>query len=145
MKNFILQFVLFITLISILLGTISVVSAANENIPKLDDLIYTFETVDESGKAEEDSSTATDYIADLPQGDPGTVIGKMVFFVLYLVNFLAFISFAVAGIMMVSSQGNDEKLTKAKNIFNFSILAMVFAATALALVYGLTRLQYFNP
>lgn len=109
------------------------------NRPNIDDLIYTFET---EGT---DEPTTTDYIASLPDEDPGFVLGQITYYALVVANLLAFIAFLASGVFMVISQGNDEQLGKAKSMINYTILAMVICATALAIVTGITQLNFFNP
>lgn len=109
------------------------------NRPNIDDLIYTFET---EGT---DEPTTTDYIASLPDEEPGIILGQITYYALVVANLLAFIAFLASGVFMVISQGNDEQLSKAKSMINYTILAMVICAAALAIVTGITRLNFFNP
>lgn len=109
------------------------------NSPDIDKLLYTFET-----KGTDDPTT-TDYIASLPDADPGLVLGQITYYALVVTNILAFLAFLASGVFMVISQGNDEELSKAKSMLNYTILAMVVSAAALAIVTGVTQLQFFNP
>lgn len=109
------------------------------NKVNVDNLIYTFETTDTQ------DPTTTDYVASLPQGDPGAMLGNITYYALVVANILTFIAFMGSGIFMVISQGNDENLGKAKSMLNFTILAMAIAATALAIVTGITQLNFFSP
>lgn len=109
------------------------------NKPNIDNLIYTFET---EGT---DEATTTDYIASLPDAEPGLILGQITYYALVIANILAFLAFIVAGIFMIISQGNDEQLGKAKSILMYTVIAMVICATALAIVTGVTRLDFFNP
>jgi len=113
-------------------------SVSKTNRPILEQLLYTFET-------EGDEATSTDYIASLPSSDPGLVLGQVTYYALVVANILAFISFLASGVLMLISQGNDEQLGKAKSILNYTILAMAICALALAIVTGVTKLQFFNP
>lgn len=105
--------------------------------PNIEDLLYKFET---EGVEE---PTTTDYIASLPEGDHWALLGSVVFYLLVVANVLAFVSFIIAGIYMLISQGNEENITKAKQIFIYTVMAMVIAATALAIVTGITNIQFF--
>jgi hypothetical protein len=108
--------------------------------PNIDDLLYKYE----SGFT--DQPTTTDYIASLPEEQKfGELLAQVIFYLLIVANILAFISFLIAGVMMIISQGNDEELSKAKRIFTYTIIALVVCATALALVTGVSRIQFFNP
>lgn len=117
--------------------------AQEESKPDVGKLLYKFEVIDESGKTVY-SETTTDYVASLPEADWKVFIGNAVRMILIVANILAFISFIVAGIFMIMSQGNEEDLTKAKRMFVYTILAMIICATALALVAGITGFQFFN-
>ncbi len=108
--------------------------------PNIDDLLYKYE----SGFT--DQPTTTDYIASLPEEqEPGQLLAQVIFYLLIVANILAFISFLIAGVMMIISQGNDEDLSKAKRIFTYTLIALVACATALALVTGVSKIQFFNP
>lgn len=114
--------------------------AITEYKPDIDDLLYKYD----SGLTTQ--PTTTDYIASLPEdATPGQLLSQVVFYLLIVCNILAFISLLAAGVMMVISQGNDEELSKAKRIFTYTIIALVVCATALALVTGVTKLNFFNP
>ncbi len=109
------------------------------NAPNIDNLLYKFET---EGT---DDPTTTDYIASLPDDDAGFILGQITYYALVVTNILAFISFLVAGIFMIISQGNDENLTKAKSILTYTVLAMAIAAVSLAIITGVTHLNFFHP
>lgn len=113
------------------------VNAQQIKRPDIDDLLYKFET---PGVTE---PTTTDYIASLPEGDIWHLMGQIAWYLLVVANILAFISFVVAGVYMVISQGNEENISKAKEIFIYTLLAMAIAATALAIVTGITNMQFF--
>lgn len=113
------------------------VNAQQIKRPDIDDLLYKFET---PGVAE---PTTTDYIYSLPEGDIWHLMGQIAWYLLVAANILAFISFVVAGVYMVISQGNEENISKAKEIFIYTLMAMAIAATALAIVTGITNMQFF--
>ena len=128
-----------IMIMIIFISASPIVHAQDVNKPDIDKLLYTFETEGTN------DPTTTDYIASLPDADPGLVIGQITYYALVVANILAFISFLASGVFMIISQGNDEQLGKAKSMLNYTILAMVMCATALAIVTGITRLNFFNP
>ncbi|MFC1810219.1 hypothetical protein ACFLZH_01855 [Patescibacteria group bacterium] len=108
--------------------------------PDVDDLLYKF-TSDFTAQP-----TTTDYIASLPEDrSPGHIFSQIIFYMLVLANVLTFVGLIVSGIMMVASQGNDEELTKAKRMFTYTIIALIVCATSLALVTGITKLNFFSP
>lgn len=108
--------------------------------PDVDTLLYKY-TSDFTAQP-----TTTDYIASLPEDrSPGQIFSQIIFYMLILANVFTFVGLIVSGIMMVTSQGNDEELTKAKRIFTYTIIALIICATSLALVTGITKLQFFSP
>jgi hypothetical protein len=127
----------------LIITLISIMSLFNtafaQNKPNIDELLYKFEMAEPTGQP-----TTTDYIASLPEGDANTMFGKIVYFILVVANILAFLSFLGSGVFMIISQGNDEQLKKAKSIFTITLMAMVICATALAIVTGITRFNFFG-
>ena len=47
-----------------------------------------------------------------------------------------------AGVMLVISQGNEEEITKFKNILIWSIVGLVFITTSYAIVRGVLQLSF---
>ena len=85
-------------------------------------------------------------MASLPEEEtPGDILGQLIYFSLVIANVLALISFIIAGVFMVASQGNEDDNSKAKKILTYTIIALVICATALALVTGVTKLNFFSP
>jgi hypothetical protein len=111
-----------------------------ESKPDIDDLLYKY-TSDFTTEV-----TTTDYVASLPEEEtPGHILGQIIYFMLVVANILAFISFVVAGVFMIASQGNEDDNTKAKKILTYTILALIICAAALALVTGVTKINFFRP
>ena len=123
-----------------MLAGINIAMAAT-NKPEVDTLLNKF-----TMSTQTETPTTTDYIASLPEtASTSTFIGKVVYFMLIIANIMAFISFVGSGLFMVMSMGDTEMLKKAKQIFTYTILAMLICATALAVVTGLTKIEFFNP
>lgn len=136
--------IILISLTSIIVIMVLLSSTALAQIteikPDIDDLLYKFTY---PGSAE---VVTTDYVASLPEETtPGHILGQIIYFMLVVANILAFISFLVAGIFMIASQGNEDDNTKAKKMLTYTIIALIICATALALVTGVTRLNFFRP
>jgi len=128
-----------ILLITSLLSN-TVYAQIGEKTPEVDDLLYKF-TSDFTAEP-----TTTDFVASLPEEEtPGHILGQIVYYLLIVANVLAFASFIVAGIFMVVSQGNEDDNTKAKKILIYTILALIVCAAALAVVTGVTKLNFFRP
>lgn len=50
--------------------------------------------------------------------------------------------FVYAGVMLIISQGNEEELTKFKNVFLWSIIGLVFITASYGLVRGIMQLVF---
>lgn len=130
-----------LTIILLLTAVASFNTAFAQQAPNIDELLYKFDVEDDPSAP----PTTTEFVASLPQGSPGQIIGRVIFLALVVTNILAFASFVVAGVFMLMSQGSPESITSAKNIFTYTIMAMIIAAIALAIVTGVTRFNFFNP
>lgn len=54
------------------------------------------------------------------------------------------IAFTVSGIMFITAHGNDEMLTKAKQMLYFTLIGFAFVAMAFAIVKGVTDIDFFR-
>ncbi len=57
---------------------------------------------------------------------------------------LTMIAFTVGGVMMVTNHGNEDQVTKAKQILIWSVVALVIIAASFAIVTGITQFVYFS-
>lgn len=129
-----------IILITAIAPSIAFAQTIQERKPDINDLLYKFETPGVT------DPTTTDYVASLPEDSyPGHIFSQVIFYILVLANILSFIVFVVSGVLMVASQGNDEGLGKAKNMITYALIAVVVSATALAIVTGITKINFFSP
>lgn len=79
---------------------------------------------------------------DLPSGDAVTeVFPALVTNLLYLFGFLLFISMLYAGSLLVTGRGNEDSVTKARQIFVYGLIAMALVGAGYALVYGIATLD----
>lgn len=76
--------------------------------------------------------------ADLKTG----IIPQVIKVILLLAGTVSFGVFVYAGVMLVIAQGNEEDITKFKNILIWSIVGLVFITTAYALVRGVFQLIF---
>jgi|GEM_PF-4717848 len=83
-------------------------------------------------------------VGNLPRGEWGAMMGSIIKLVLAITGSLAFAAFTVGGVMMVTAQGNDQQISKAKNIIFWSVLALVIIATSYAIVMGISKLVFFQ-
>lgn len=79
------------------------------------------------------TGTEAGYSANEPS--PENVAGRVVELVLSLLG-VVFLGFMIyAGIMWMTAQGNEQKVTKAKNMITESIIGLIIVAAAYAIAY----------
>jgi hypothetical protein len=93
---------------------------------------------DEDDEEEDDpiaASLYTDPVLENPlDSDAPTVIGRVIDAILGLVGSLALIMFIYGGLIWMTAAGNDQKVTKGKNIVLWAALGLVVVFSAYALV-----------
>lgn len=62
---------------------------------------------------------------------------------LAVATLLIFIALVVAGVIMVTGQGEENAITKAKQIVIYALIAVVLIAAAYAITIGITRIKPF--
>ena len=78
----------------------------------------------------------------LPGGDfLGEIVPAVITNVMYITTFLIFIAFMYGGVLLVIARGNEEGVTKAKNIVIYSAVALALLALGYAIVYGIANLN----
>lgn len=80
------------------------------------------------------------YLGRLPGGDWRYILSNVIQMILGITGSLALISFTVGGVMMITGQGNEETISKAKGIMLWSVAALVIIAASYAIVLGITQL-----
>ncbi len=70
------------------------------------------------------------------------VVPTMIKMFLALSGSISMIVFVYAGVMLIISQGNEEEITKFKNILIWSIVGLIFTTTSYALVRGLLQISF---
>ncbi|MBI2638800.1 hypothetical protein HYW83_04395 [Candidatus Peregrinibacteria bacterium] len=79
----------------------------------------------------------------LPTGDfKKEIIPQAIKIVLALAGTVSFGVFVYAGVMLIISQGNEEEITKFKNILIWSIIGLIFITTSYAIVSGVMKLSF---
>lgn len=79
----------------------------------------------------------------LPTGEfKKTIVPKAIRLLLALGGIITTGVFVYAGVMLVIAQGNEEDITKFKNILIWSIVGLVFITTAYAIVRGILQLSF---
>ncbi len=78
----------------------------------------------------------------LPSGDfLGEIVPSIVTNIMYLVGFLIFIAFVYGGGIIVMGRGNEEEVSKAKNIILYSAIALALVSLGYAIIYGIANLN----
>ncbi len=83
-------------------------------------------------------------VQQLPALTGPELFGIIIKLTLSVVGALAFISFTVGGVMMVTANGQEDKMSKGKKILLWSLLALAIIATSYAIVLGITQLKFFQ-
>lgn len=88
-------------------------------------------------------STAIGGKPSLPTGNLKLeVVPTMIKIFLALSGSISMIVFVYAGVMLIISQGNEEEITKFKNILIWSVVGLIFVTTSYALVRGILQLVF---
>ena len=82
-------------------------------------------------------------VAQLPKGQWTVIVAAIIKMALQICGALSVASFTYGGVMMVTAQGNDEKIKKGRGIITWSLLALVIIAVSYAIVLGITQLKFF--
>jgi hypothetical protein len=78
----------------------------------------------------------------LPGGDfLGEIVPAIITNVMYMVGFLIFIAFVYGGTLLVINRGNEETVTKAKQILIYSSVALALVSLGYAIVSGIANLN----
>lgn len=85
-----------------------------------------------------------DYVQQLPGGDWQSILTSVIKFVLGITGTLALISFTVAGVLFLTARGEEDQITKAKNLLIWSIAALGIIAVSYAIVLGVSQLKFFS-
>ena len=93
-----------------------------------------------------EGSSKLNLINNLPGHDKSwnQLIASAIKLVLNISGTLAFISFTVGGIMLVTAQGKEEQLSKGKLVLFWSIGALAIIAVSYAIVLGISNLSFFG-
>ena len=83
-------------------------------------------------------------VSNLPHSSWQQTLANVVQVLLGFTGSLALIAFTVGGIMFVTAQGNEEKVTKAKKILTWSLIALVIIASSFGIVVGISQLEFFQ-
>jgi len=120
-------------IIAILAATFAFANiSAAQDYPDIYPEVYTPTNIDDP---------KTEYVNRLPAGDWRLILQNVIQLILAITGSLTIIAFTVGGIMMVTSQGNEEQLSKGKAVLLWSVVALLIIAASYAIVLGITQLQ----
>ena len=83
------------------------------------------------------------YVKTLPNDDHRNVISEIVKKILFVSGVLTTVAVIVAAVFYMISMGNEDQMTKAKNILLYTIIGLVIISTAYGLVVGLAKIEIF--
>mgnify|MGYP006969434596 CR=1 FL=1 len=83
-------------------------------------------------------------VDQLPDDSWPKILSGAVQLLLGITGSLALIAFTVGGVMLVTAQGSEERIDKAKKILMWSILALAAIASSYAIVLGVSQLEFFQ-
>ena len=87
---------------------------------------------------------ATKTLQNLPSVSSSEVIAKIIKNVLGFSMSMTLIALVVAGIFYITARGDDEQITKAKNIILYLVIGMAVMAASYGIVAGITQFQFFQ-
>lgn len=92
-------------------------------------------------KEKTSTTSKVNLVQDLPEQEWPQLIATLIKFLLAITGSLAFASFTIGGVFMVTARGNEEQVTKGKDIIFWSILALIIIATSYGIVIGISELN----
>lgn len=112
-------------------------SLSNAAIVAAQTLVPTVQTPQNSGK------TKIALVENLPREEWPVIVAGIVKIILGITGSLALIAFTVGGVMFVTAQGSEDRISKAKAIIYWSIFALLVIAASYAIVLGVSQLEFF--
>ncbi|MDD3498340.1 MAG: hypothetical protein PHH24_02430 [Candidatus Moranbacteria bacterium] len=70
----------------------------------------------------------------LPEGTIYDIVESVMMWILGIVGFVGIVGFAIAGIIYLTSAGDDEKISKAKKAMTWSIVGIVVALMGFVII-----------
>jgi hypothetical protein len=148
------KLIIYLLILTVIISSLSInVSYAEEPGPyapgapaiTIDDVFEKLERPEDDQPSAESSDgysgSKLALVSRLPQDDWRIILSGIIQTILGITGSLAFIAFTVGGVRMVTSQGNEERITKGKTIILYSVLALIIIATSYAIVLGITQLS----
>ena len=81
----------------------------------------------------------------VPKGDiMEDFIPQVIRLLMRFASLAVLVAFVVSGVLFVTAFGNEERLTKAKNILYYTIIGFAFVALAFAIIKAVTDIDFFG-
>lgn len=96
-------------------------------------------------KSQQQAGTKIGIVQSLPKGDQQELLTRIIQIILAITGTLALASFTYGGIMLLTAQGNEDSIGKAKKLIMWSVIALLIIATSYAITLGVSQLQFFGP
>jgi lysylphosphatidylglycerol synthetase-like protein (DUF2156 family) len=89
------------------------------------------------------NSIKTNVIDNLAQGDlRSEIIPQIIQIILQIMGTISLVLFLYAGFLLVMRDGEEEKVTKAKNLMMYSLLGVIIALLSYIIVEGVIQLNF---
>lgn len=88
--------------------------------------------------------TKIDLINNLPNKTLNELTAGIIKILLAICGSLALVSFTVGGIIMITAQGDETKISKGKMVLIWSIAGLAVIAISYGIVVGVSQLQFFG-
>ena len=137
MKKTIIKLIL---VLSTILLSSSLLYAENTDKPNIDKLIPKESPLTDQGFGTKELKA----IKSLPNRSAEQIIGTAVLTILEWTFILTVIAIVVAAIYYLISRGNEEDVTKAKNIILYLVIGMAIIAASYGIIAGITQLNFFE-
>lgn len=102
----------------------------------------TYSNVTKTGGVTEEGTVPTGDI--FGTDDQGGFIPQIIRLLIRFASLGVFVSFVVSGVMFVLAFGNEERVTKAKQMLYYTLVGFAFVALAFAIVKAVTSIDFFG-
>jgi hypothetical protein len=133
--------------LAIVLGLITLMNSGlvlakiNTNDLMPDEIEILFNKEDTNYEIGETQIKATQSLVDVSAEQ---IIGSVILQILEWTFVLTVIAIVVAAIYYVTARGNDEDITKAKNILLYLVIGMAIIGAAYGVIAGITQLEFLK-
>jgi hypothetical protein len=83
-------------------------------------------------------------VSDLPRLSLEETLATIIKVILAMAGSLTIIALVVTGIFYLTARGEEEEITKAKNILKYLVIGMAIIAAAYGIVAGISQFEFFK-